>query len=51
MSGTELSSTATRVPAVETKKPVASVAGELPSSFLETSSRARRVSSGATTDV
>ena len=42
MSGTELSSTATRVPAVETKKPVASVAGEVPSSFWENSSRARR---------
>ena len=51
MSGTALSSTATRVPEVETKTPVASVAGELPSTFREKSSRARRLSSGATTEV
>jgi hypothetical protein len=51
ISGTELISTATRVPAVETKTPVASVAGEVPSTFRANSSRARRLSSGATTEV
>jgi hypothetical protein len=51
MSGTALSSTGTRVPAVETKTPVASVAGAVPNTFRENSSWARRVSSGATTDV
>ena len=51
MSGAELISTATRVPAVETRTPVASVAGEVPSTFRENSSRARRLSSGATTEV
>ena len=51
MSGTALISTATRVPAVETRTPVASVAGEVPSTFWEKSSRARRLSSGATTEV
>ena len=34
MSGTELSSTATRVPVVESKKPVASVARDVPSQLL-----------------
>ena len=38
-------------PAVETKTPLASVAGEVPSTFWEKSSRARRLSSGATTEV
>ena len=51
LSGTELSSTATRVPPVETKKPVASVAGAVPSTFWENNSWARRFSSGATTEV
>jgi hypothetical protein len=51
MSGTELISTATRVPAVETKTPLASVAEAVPSTFRENSSRARRLSSGATTEV
>ncbi len=51
LSGTALISTATRVPAVETRTPVASVAGEVPSTFRENSSRARRLSSGATTEV
>ncbi len=35
MSGAELISTATRVPGVETKTPVVSVAGELPITFRE----------------
>ncbi len=51
MSGTALISTATRTPAVETKTPVASVDGEVPSTFWANSSRARRLSSGATTEV
>ena len=51
MSGTELSSTGTLFPAVETKKPVASVDAEVPRIFRENSSFARRVSSGATTEV
>ena len=51
MSGTELSSTATRVPAVETRTPVESVAGVVPITFRENSSRARRLSSGETTEV
>ena len=51
ISGTELISTGTRVPAVETKTPGASVAREVPSTFCENSSRARRLSSGATTEV
>ena len=51
MSGTELISTATRVPAVETKTAVASVAGAVPITFRENSSWARRLSSGATTEV
>ena len=36
---------------VETRTPGASVAGAVPSTFREKSSRARRLSSGATTDV
>jgi hypothetical protein len=48
---TELISTATRVPTFETRTAVASVAGAVPSTFCENSSRARRESSGATTEV
>ena len=51
INGTELISTATRVPPVETKTPAESVAGELPSTFRENNSRARRLSSAATMDV
>jgi hypothetical protein len=51
LSGTELTSTATRVPAVETKTPVASVAWAVPSTFWENSSRARLLSSGVTMEV
>ena len=51
MSGTELSSTATRLPAVETRTPVESVAGVAPITFWENTSRARRLSSGETTEV
>ena len=51
MSGTALISTATRAPAVDTKTLVASVAAEVPSTFRVNSSRARRLSSGATTEV
>jgi hypothetical protein len=41
LSGTALSSTDTRVPVLETRTPVASVDGEVPSTFWEKSSRAR----------
>ena len=51
MSGTALISASTRLPEVETKVAVASVAGAVPSTFRENSSRARRLSSGATTEV
>ena len=51
MSGTALISTGTRAPVVETRTPGASVAGAVPSTFREKSSRARRLSSGATTEV
>jgi hypothetical protein len=51
ISGTALSSTATRVPAVETRTPVVSVAGAVPSTLRENDSRARWLSSGATTEV
>ena len=51
ISGTKLISTATRVPSVDTRTPVASVAGVVPITFRENSSRARRLSSGATTEV
>jgi hypothetical protein len=51
ISGTALISTATGVPPVETKTPVAAVDEAVPSTFRENSSRARRLSSGATTEV
>jgi hypothetical protein len=51
MSGTALISTATRSPAVDSNTPLASVAAVVPSTFRVNSSLARRLSSGATTEV
>ena len=48
---TALTSTGTRVPVIETRWPVASLVGEVPSIFSANRSRARRASSGATTEV
>ena len=50
-SGTALSSTSTRLPVVDIKTPVVSVAGAVPSTLRENDSRARWLSSGATTEV